>query len=107
MIGRNTLRRLSFILVGSAIFLIGAAEVATRLTGVADFPLYRADADLGYVLAPDQKGAFLNKNHWVYNEKSQGAGPWHPNGKTDLLLLGDSLVLGGNPVDQPDRLGPQ
>jgi lysophospholipase L1-like esterase len=91
----------------AGVLLCGTAEVAVRLSGMTDFPLYEADSEIGYILAPNQKGAFLNKNHWVFNEKCQGAGPWKPNGKTDLLLLGDSLVLGGNPLDQPDKLGPQ
>lgn len=94
---------LSIVAVGG--LLVG--EIAIRATGITDFPLYKSSSDLGYAVAPNQKGVFLNRNHWIYNEKSQGAPPWNPNGETDLLLLGDSLVLGGNPIDQPLRLGPQ
>lgn len=99
--------RSSFILAILALLSLIAGEIVVRRMGMTDFPLYNADAQIGYILQPNQKGAFLNKNHWIFNEKCQGAGSWKPNGKTDLLLLGDSIVLGGNPINQPDRLGPQ
>jgi len=31
---------------------------------------------------------------------------WSPKGKTNLLLIGNSIIMGGNPYNQPDKLGP-
>lgn len=99
----------NWLLGGCAIVVVGlgGVELATRATGVVDFPLYEADDAIGYILAPDQSGTFLNKNSWNLNEKSINAGPWEPKGDRDILLVGDSLVWGGNPQDQGDRLGAQ
>ncbi len=81
-------------------------DMALRLAGADDFPLYRIDSEIGYVVAPDQRGNFLNRNRWEYNEYGMGAGPFQPEGKRNVLITGDSIVLGGNPLDQSVRLGP-
>jgi len=93
----------------SAIVLAVAAigiDVALRLMGADDFPLYRLDPAIGYVVAPGQRGFFLNRNRWEYNEYGMGAGPFQPAGKRNVLITGDSIVLGGNPLDQSVRLAP-
>lgn len=89
-----------------AVLLILGGGVGLRLAGLIDFPLYDADPRIGYIPRANQAGVFLDRNHWQINEKSQGSRPWHPDQKTDLLLLGDSIVWGGNPLDQPQKLGP-
>lgn len=100
-IGRNTL----VALVG----LVCLAEIGLRFTHVADFPVYLADNQIGYIPAPNQSGAFLGHNDWAFNELSMGTpAPFSPTeNKTDILLVGDSIVLGGNPFRQVDKLGPQ
>lgn len=81
-----------------------AAELSAQIVGVADVPLYRPDLDYGYIPAASQDGAWLGKR-WVYNERSMGVDErWRPGG---VLLIGDSVVNGGNQTDQPKRLGPQ
>lgn len=82
-------------------------EVGLRWAGVTDFPVYQTDEVTSYIPAPEQSGAYLNKNRWLVNERSMGSGPWEPKVQRDLLLLGDSLVWGGNPLDQADKLGPR
>jgi len=101
--------KLSRPLLAVSIIVISAIglEFGVRSTGIIDFPLYDADEEIGYVLKPSQSGRFLNKNSWTVNAESINAGPWKPNGKKDILLVGDSLVWGGNPMDQSERLGPQ
>jgi hypothetical protein len=85
--------------------LAGAAEVGLRLTGVADVPLYRPDPHYGYIPAASQSGAWRNRMRWAYNSLSMGvAEPFRPGG---VLLIGDSIVNGGNQADQSQRLGPQ
>ena len=91
-----------------ALLIIGVvAEVALRLAGIADFPLYRRDQVLSYIPAPNQKGAFLNKQRWVFNDASMGVARSFRPRRTDIVLLGDSIVMGGNSIDQGSRIGPQ
>ena len=94
-------------LAASCVGLVLLGELALRFMGVTDFPLYLTDEVIGYMPAPEQSGVFLNKNHWRVNERGMGSVAWRPKGQQDLLLLGDSLVWGGNPLDQPDKLGPR
>ena len=91
----------------SAFLLFVGTEAAVRLSGAVDFPLYAVDDEIGYVIKPNQQGNFLNKNHWVFNDRSMGTNQnWDPSGKPNLLILGNSIVMGGNPYDQQDKLGP-
>ncbi len=78
-----------------------------RLSGVLDFPLFAPGPPFGYIPQPNQNGRFLNRNDWVFNEISMGtARPFTPAPqKHDEVLLGDSIVSGGNPYRQADRLG--
>jgi hypothetical protein len=84
-----------------------SAEIVARLSGIGDFPLYIQDAEIGYMVAPNQSGAFLRKNDWMFNEYSMATGAYLPGKKDNTLLIGDSIVQGGNPLSQRDKLGPQ
>ncbi|OZY42798.1 hypothetical protein CJF43_04190 [Pseudomonas fragi] len=85
---------------------LASIELIVRASGVIDFPLYDANTQIGYIPAPSQSGSFLHKNSWEFNSLSMGAGPFNPSEGTNTLLIGDSIVLGGNPYRQEDRLGP-
>lgn len=83
-------------------------ELAVRAGGLLSFPLYLADPYVGYWPAPGQSGSFLNRNRWFFNDRSMGVEePFRPGPQRDVLLVGDSIVLGGNPLDQAQRLGPR
>ena len=85
-----------------------AGEALVQLLGVVDIPLYRADPTLGYIPAPSQSGNFLNFKQWQFNEYSMGSGAFEPDSRRfNMLLLGDSTVMGGNPLTQSERLGLQ
>lgn len=88
-----------------ALFIL--LEFALRLGGLVSQPIFLKDDELGYIPAPNQSGAFLGENHWQFNERSMGAGPYQPHVRPNILLLGDSIVLGGNPLDESERLGPR
>ena len=83
--------------------LAGFTELLARLSGVADYPTYDLSADYGYLPQPNQQGRFLHRNFWIFNERSMATGPYRPELKENILLIGDSIVLGGNPVDQSER----
>lgn len=88
--------------------LILLAEALVQLSGLVDVPIYKGDNEIGYIPAPNQKGAFMRSHTWRFNEYSMGAGPFKPDAKKfNVLLVGDSVVLGGNPLAEPERLGPQ
>ena len=84
-----------------------AGEALVQLLGVVDIPLYRADPTLGYIPAPSQSGNFLNFKQWQFNEYSMGSGAFELDSRRFKILLGDSTVMGGNPLAQSERLGPQ
>jgi len=88
--------------------LVVAAEVAVRWAGMVDFPVYDADARLGYIPSAGQQGRFLNRNAWSINDRHMGTPlPFKPGAEGNVLLLGDSIVWGGNALAEADRLGPQ
>lgn len=89
------------------LILAGMTELGIRLTGVMDFPIFGVDSTIGYVPKAEQSGNFLNRNNWSINEKGQGSPSWKPGIKPDLLLIGDSVVWGGNTLNDPDKLGYQ
>ena len=94
-----------FIVLGALGFV--ASELVLRVMGVVDFPLYDANSTVGYIPAANQAGSFLNKNDFEFNEFHMGSGPFQPSDKTDILLIGDSLVYGGNKYASAERLGSQ
>jgi hypothetical protein len=100
---RRSILRISITLLA----LLVCSEVALREAGFLDFPTYAVDNEIGYIPKPDQHGCFLNKRCWVFNDRSMGtAASWNPALHPNVLLIGNSIVMGGNPYDQPDKLGP-
>ena len=98
-------RKLAWLAVAVCAVLASVEGVA-RLSGIASVPLYSVDREIGYIPKPNQSGAFLHRNDWVFNERSMGAGPFAPDGRTNILLLGDSIVYGGDTYRQREKLGP-
>ncbi|WP_024298405.1 hypothetical protein [Methylomicrobium lacus] len=99
-------KHLAYFIISSFILFL-SAEVSVRLLGLIDFPIYDANPIIGYIPAANQHGRFLNKNYWQFNSWHMGAPDFLTNSKPDVLLVGDSIVLGGNMLAQEDRLGPQ
>jgi hypothetical protein len=89
-----------------AIGVLLSAEIGVRALGMVDFPLYEANAQIGYIPQANQHGSFLNKNDWEFNALHMGAAAFKPKAALDTLLVGDSLVYGGNQYRQAERLGP-
>ena len=85
--------------------LLLISEVVVRQAGLADFPIYLRSDSFGYVPHSSQSGAFLGGNRWAFNDRSMGADrPWQPSQRADILLLGNSIVMGGNTYDKMDKL---
>lgn len=87
--------------------LLTVTELAVRLFGIGDFPTYDVENGVGYIPKPNQSGSFLHTHAWVFNDRSMGTpSPWNPARRPDILLIGNSIVMGGNPFDQKEKLGP-
>lgn len=83
-----------------------AGEAILRIHGWmthAGRPLYHADNSIGYIPLPNQSGSAYGRL-WVFNERSMGtASPFRPTARNDIVLIGDSLVFGGQ-FTQTDKL---
>ncbi len=100
------MRRVAIALTVATVLILGV-EVGVRALGFVNFPIYAVASDISYVPLPNQSGAFLNRNSWVFNDRSMGvARPWDPKGHFNVLLIGNSIIYGGNPFDQPQKVGP-
>lgn len=87
--------------------LLLLVEAVVRLAGLADFPTYLRSDAFGYVPRSNQSGAFLGSNRWAFNDRGMGSErPWQPSERADILLVGNSIVMGGNPYDEPDKVAP-
>ena len=90
------------------VLLLGIAEIGVRVSGVVDFPVYAVDDEIGYIVKPNQSGRFLNRNSWAFNSKSMPTTEaWRPSRRPNLMLIGNSIVMGGNPLDEKDKLTPR
>ncbi|MBD3560821.1 SGNH/GDSL hydrolase family protein, partial [Planktothrix sp. FACHB-1355] len=87
----------------SVVGILITTEVTLRLAlGLGNPVLVQADSDTGYRFQPNQK-IFRFGKHIQYNQYSQRSEPITPEkpaGKLRILMLGDSVLNGGNPTDQ-------
>ncbi|MGF1540596.1 MAG: SGNH/GDSL hydrolase family protein [Pleurocapsa sp.] len=91
------------ILIGVTLLI----EFGLRLTvGLGNPPLYIADEEIGYLLAPNQKlrrrGNLIKVNQ--YSMRSDEIEPEKPDNRFRVFLLGDSIVNGGWWTDQTEIL---
>ena len=102
MIKKNIYRIITALV---AIFV--ALELILRICGFGNFIIYRADPRYGYIPAPSQFGSFEHRYFWTFNSLSMGTLEYPAkNDKPNILLIGDSLVMGGLHFDHHQTLGP-
>lgn len=86
--------------------ILAISECSLRLLGAVDFPLHHVDDEIGYIPSPSQSGEFMNKNAWYVNSLSMSSPEFTPDAhKKDVLLVGDSIVYGGNAYGMHQRVG--
>jgi hypothetical protein len=90
------------VVLGLAAFVL-LGEGAVRVAGLADSPLYDATPEVGYVARPNQSGQFL-RNHWAINDRGMIDPRKFDPASRPVLVLGDSIIFGGNPFDQSERV---
>ena len=87
--------------------LLLAVEAGSRVLGLTDFPIYIVDDGVGYTVKPNQAGNFMIVNGWSFNDRGMGTSrAWNPNLKENILLVGNSIIMGGNPYRQEEKIGP-
>jgi hypothetical protein len=92
----------------ASLIVVAAAEVGLRYFGLLDFPLYENSQELATFRLPNQQGSYLRKYRWAFNELSMvlRIPSDLSSTKRNILLIGDSIVMGLNSEDQAARLAP-
>jgi len=91
---------------GCAIASLSAIEIALRLLGYGNPPLLQADANAGYIFAPNQV-VYRFGNRLEYNQFSQRSeqiDSAKPEGTVRILMIGDSVLNGNNTTDQKETI---
>lgn len=90
----------------SGFLLVSGLAIELLARVFVQFPLYGADSEVGYFILPNQTGSFAG-NEWAFNSLGMGVSQeYNPGSKFDILLVGDSIVYGGNQLEQSEKLGP-
>ena len=100
--------KLLLIILATIMGLSAIAEIGLRLTqGLGNPPLYIADDDIGYLLAPNQKlrraGNLIETNQYAMRNVAIEPKK-EPDSEHRIFLLGDSVVNGSWWTDQADIL---
>ncbi|NER39964.1 MAG: SGNH/GDSL hydrolase family protein [Oscillatoria sp. SIO1A7] len=97
--------KIAVFILASLVASIALLELGLRLLfGFGNPPIYLADREIGYLLAPNQRsrrfGNLIQINE--YSMRSPSVAPLPPSGTLRILLLGDSIANGGwwTPQDQ-------
>lgn len=87
--------------------LLALLEATLRLSfGFGNPPLYQADQNIGYLLAPNQQVKRFGNRICInaYSMRAEAIAPTPALGTLRVFLLGDSLANGNWWTDQPDIL---
>ncbi|MGI8569050.1 MAG: SGNH/GDSL hydrolase family protein [Methylocella sp.] len=88
-------------------FLFISSEIYLRYAGYGSLPIYDVDNDIQYIPAANQHGRFRNRYAWYFNNRHMGnISNWSSEIHPNLLLIGNSIVLGSNTFNPDDKLGP-
>ncbi|KAA9353459.1 hypothetical protein [Larkinella humicola] len=74
-------------------------ELAGRYYGLTNYPLYDASSEYEYLLKPNQD-VRIYRNRFTTNEFSMRSAPIAKTDTLVVLLVGDSIINGGNSIDQ-------
>ncbi|PPK84222.1 hypothetical protein CLV84_3990 [Neolewinella xylanilytica] len=78
------------------VFLVG--ELVGRYFGLHDYPTHVSSDTFEYIHSPNQDRTIYG-NHFITNEFSMRSEPISPEDSLIVLLIGDSVVNGGNLTD--------
>lgn len=76
-------------------------EMIGRYYGLHDYPLFQSSKEFEYIQTPNQN-RFIYRNHFTTNEYSMRSKPINPKDSLVVLLIGDSILYGGNIIDDDE-----
>lgn len=76
-------------------------ELASRYYGLNSYPLFEESKEFEYIHQPNQD-VKIYRNHFTTNEYSMRSAPVSKEDTLVVLLIGDSVINGGNLVAQED-----
>jgi len=88
----------------SLLGLFAVAEIAARVIGMDQFPIYRQDSEIKYFLAPNQRGDFLGHDYYTNEIGLPLPDTFDKNIHPSILLIGNSIIYGGNVFKQKEKL---
>lgn len=93
-------------MTGCAIASVSAIEITLRVLGFGNPALLQADADAGYIFAPNQTVyRFGNKLEYnQFSQRSEQIAAKKPEGTLRILMTGDSVLNGNNTTDQKETI---
>lgn len=93
-------------MTGCAIASVSAIEITLRLFGFGNPALLQADAEAGYIFAPNQTVyRFGNKLEYnQFSQRSEQIAAKKPEGTLRILMTGDSVLNGNNTTDQKETI---
>ena len=91
----KTIKKTTFVVL---LFIIFTELILRYVFGFCNAPLYLEDPDFEYIYAPNQNH-FRFRNIVKTNEASMRSEPISASDTTVILLIGDSVINGGNPTD--------
>ncbi|MGV3558408.1 hypothetical protein [Larkinella arboricola] len=81
--------------------LLVITELVSRYYGFNNYPLFEESKEFEYIHRPNQD-VRIYQNHFITNEYSMRSGPVSKDDTLVVLLIGDSVINGGNQVDHND-----
>ena len=85
-------------------WLIILADIGLRALGVGNFALFERGGPSYYKMASNQKGRFRRSFNWLYDQRGMRTNVDIDSLRGHVILLGDSVVDGGNALDQSQTL---
>ena len=98
-------RRVKIALACLAVIAI-SSEIGLRLAGAGSYPLYDIDDEIKYIPSANQHGTYFNRYAWHFNDRHMASSSnWSAEKHPNLVLVGNSIVLGGNRSKHDEKLG--
>ncbi len=98
--------KLLLVILAGLVGLLVVLEVGLRLLGFGNPPIYIADEQIGYLLAPNQRTRRLGNRIAIneYSMRSEAIARKRPDSTLRIFLLGDSVANGAWWTDQEQTI---
>jgi hypothetical protein len=101
------LRRTAIVILAVITLILVSSEIGLRLLGAGSYPLYDIDDEIKYIPSASQHGFFHNRYEWDFNNRHMASrSNWRADQHPNLVLVGNSIVVGGTQSSYDEPLGP-